>query len=134
MKTPRRFFLFSFGAVLGCLLVYSTLIKGSNRTYWLPQNRIKELILKSKLIYSEHANCIMSCRKINKEDVSQILKNGEVNFDESNIHNTACPSYAIEGKLTGNKKIRIIITTVDSVAEVESAIDLNLKKDSCDCR
>ena len=134
MKTRRRILLFSMGAIIGCILVYFTLIRGNDRSYWLPQNRIKELILKSELVYSEHATCIMNCRNINKEDVMQILKTGEVNFDESNVHNTACPSYALEGTLSGNKKLRIIITTVDSVAEVESAIDLNLKRDSCNCR
>jgi hypothetical protein len=114
--------------------VYFVLIRGRDRSYWLPQNRIKELILKSELLYSPHATCVMNCRKINKEEVLQIVKNGEVNFDESNIHNTPCPSYAIDGLLAGGKRIRIIVTTVDSVAEVETAIDLNLKKDSCICR
>lgn len=134
MKNPRRILLFSFGVVLGCIMVYFTLIKGRNRTYWLPENRVKDLILKSEIVYSPHAKCVLKCRNINEADVMEILKNGDVNFEESNTHDTPCPSYAIDGSLAGDKKIRIIITTVDSVAEIETAIDLNLKRDSCLCR
>jgi hypothetical protein len=114
-------------------MVYFILIRGQNRTYWLPGNRVKDRIMNSELLYSPHAKCVMACRKITAEDVISILKNGDVNFEESNTRNTACPSYAIEGDLAGAKKFRIIVTTVDSVAEVETAIDLNLTKDTCLC-
>ena len=131
---PRRFALFGLGIILGCVMVYFTLIRGKNRGSWLPENRVKELILKSEIVYSSHAKCVMACRKINENDVMTILKDGSVNFSESNVHETTCPSYAIDGTLSGDKKIRIVVTTVDSVAEIETAIDLNLKKDSCLCK
>ena len=134
MKTSRRFWIFGIGFLIGSVLVYFTLFRGQDRSYWLPENRIKDLIQQSELVYSSHAICVMDCRNINKEDVSKILKTGDVNYEESNIHNTSCPSYAIDGILSGNKKIRIVVTTVDSVAEVETAIDLNLKNDSCLCK
>ncbi len=134
MKTPKRIFLFSIGIVLGCVMVYFTLIRGRNRTYWLPENRVKDLILKSEIIYSSHAKCVMNCRNINEADVMEILREGDVNFEESNTHDTPCPSYAIDGTLAGDKKIRIVITTVDSIAEIETAIDLNSNKDTCRCK
>lgn len=134
MKNARRIVLFSFGILLGCVMVYFVLIRGRDRTYWLPGNRVKELILKSEIIYSPHAKCMMKCRKISQDNVMEILKNGNVNFKESNIHRTPCPTYAIEGELSGNKKMRILVTTVDSIAEIETAISLDFQKDSCFCK
>lgn len=131
---PRRVLLFSIGIVMGCGMVYFTLIRGQNRGYWLPGNRVKELIQKSEIIFSPHAKCVMACRRIMEQDVMDILRNGDVNFGESDVRETACPSYAIEGTLAGDKKIRIVVTTVDSIAEIETAIDLTLKKDSCLCK
>lgn len=132
--TPKRLFLFSIGIILGSLLVYFTLIRGRNRAHWLPGNRVKELILKSEIIYSPHAKCIMACRNISESDVMHILKEGDVNFKESHVRDTPCPSYAIDGTGTGDKNIRIVVTTVDSIAEIETAIDLDSKKDSCLCK
>jgi len=133
MKKTRRILLFLAGIILGCVMVYFTLIRGKNRTYWLPGNRVKELILKSKIVYSSHARCMMKCRQIDIDHVKSILQNGDVNFSESNVRNASCPSYAVEGNIPGNRKIRIVVTTADSVAKIETAIDLDFKKDSCLC-
>ncbi len=76
----------------------------------------------------------MDCMNINEADVMEILRNGDVNFEESNTHDTPCPSYAIDGTLAGDKKIRIVITTVDSIAEIETAIDLSGNPDTCRCK
>jgi hypothetical protein len=92
------------------------------------------MILSSEIIYSPHAKCMMECRKISEQDVQKVLKEGDVNFQESNVHDTPCPSYAIEGSSTGNKLIRIVVTTVDSISEIETAMELNLEKDTCLCK
>lgn len=134
MEKPRRFLLYGFGLVIGCIIVYFSLFKDKNRTDWLPKNRIKDLILKSELIYSVHAKCIMKCRNLSEKDVTNIITSGNVNLSESNVHETPCPTYAIEGKLENEKKIRVLITTIDSVAEVETAIDLSQPTDTCNCK
>lgn len=134
MNKTRRILLFSAGIFIGIVMVYFTLIRGRNRTYWLPGNRVKELIQKSKVVYTAHGKCVMDCRQITIENVKSILINGDVNFKESNVRNVSCPSYAIDGELSGNRKIRIIVTTADSIAKIETAIDLDSKKDSCLCQ
>lgn len=131
---PRRVLLFSIGIGIGCVMVYFTLIRGKNRGYWLPENRVRDLILQSEIIYSPCAKCMMACMKIDEQNVMKILREGDVNFEESNVRGAACPSYAIEGTLAGDKKIRIVVATVDSIAKIETAIDLGLRKDSCLCR
>jgi hypothetical protein len=133
MNKSRRILLFSAGIFLGSIMVYFALIRGRNRTYWLPGNRVKELIQKSKIVYSVHAKCIMDCWQIDIENMRAIIKKGDVNFKESNVRNASRSSYAVDGELSGNRKIRIIVTTADSVATIETAIDLDSKKDSCLC-
>lgn len=110
------------------------LIRGQNRTHWLPGNRVKDLIKHSEIIYSQHARCVMACREISEKDVMDILKNGDVNFEESHVRDTPCPSYAIEGTDAEGKKIRVVVTTVDSIAEIETAVNLSLLKDTCLCK
>ncbi len=134
MTKSKRILLFSVGIIVGSVMVYFTLIKDRDRTYWLPENRVKNNILNSKIIYSPHAKCMMACREIDEASILNVLKNGDVNFSESNIRDTPCPSYAIDGTITGNKKIRIVVTTIDSISEIETAIDLNEKKDTCLCK
>ena len=133
MKTPQRILLYSFGFLIGAVMVYFMLIRGNDRTYWLPENRVKELILKSKMIYSPISKCEMECLSISEDDVLSILKNGEVNFKESNVHAVPHPSYSINGTITGNRKMRMMIVTHDSIAEITTVAFQDVKK-TCICK
>jgi len=130
MKKSRRYLLFGFGIALGCMLVYFTLIKGKNRAYWLPSNRVKEMILTSKITYADQVKCLMDCKNISESGMTELIRSGDVNFQESDTRKTP-PSYMIDGTLAENKKIRIIISTVDSISKIHS---IDLEKDTCGCR
>ena len=135
MKQRKRIGLFLIGFAISCVGVYFMLFRGNiDRTYWLPENRLKDQMLNSKVIYSEHAMCIMFCRGITQDDVNEILKNGDVNFGESDVHNTPCPSYAFDGKTLKGKDVRVICTACDSIAEVTTTINLVQEKDTCKCK
>ena len=111
------------------------LFRGTDRTYWLPENRVKEQVNKSTFIFSEHAKCILQCKQISEEEVKEVLKTGEVNFSESDTHGVPCPSYAIEGT-SHNKKLRVLLTIFekDSTAEITTAINMEAGKDTCRCK
>lgn len=111
------------------------LFRGTDRTYWLPGNRVKEQVNKSTFTYSEHARCILQCKGISEDEVQDILKHGEVNFSESDTRGVPCPSYAIEG-VTNNKKLRVVLTIFerDSTVEITTAINLEGGKDTCRCK
>jgi hypothetical protein len=135
MKTPKRIRLYLYGFLIGCLMVYFVLFRGRNRGYWLPENRVKEQLMKGNLVFTYHAQCRMKCRAISEEEVREILKNGSVNFSESHPHDSPCPSYALDGTTSDKQNVRIVFASCDTLTtKVVTAIDLGLEKDTCQCR
>lgn len=135
MKTWHRIRLYLFGFMIGCVLVYFILLRGKNRTSWLPASRVKEQLIKGNLVFTDHAKCRMICRGISEKEVREILQNGNVNFSESHTHDKPCPSYAVEGTTSSKRNERIIVASCDTITTtVVTAIDLDLKKDTCDCK
>jgi hypothetical protein len=134
MKKGHRIRLYLYGFLIGCVMVYFVLLRGRNRSYWLPENRVREQLMKGKLVFSEHALCRMNCRDINEAEVNEMLKSGNVNFSESHPHASPCPSYAFDGTTSRNKNVRIVFASCDTLTtKVVTAINLDLAKDTCDC-
>lgn len=141
MKTGHRIRLYIYGFLTGCVMVYFILFRGRDRTYWLPENRVKEQLLKGKLVFTRHAQCRMKCRNITEEEVKEILKNGNVNFSESHPHDTPCPSYAMDGTTSDKQIVRIVFASCDTLTtKVVTAIDLSRsegphaeEKNTCGC-
>ena len=131
MTKGQRIRLYLAGFIIGCVGVYLMLFRGTDRTYWLPNNRVKEQVNKSTFSFSEHAKCIMDCKQITEEEVREVLKNGDVNFSESDTRGVPCPSYAIEGT-SHNKRLRVLLTVFerDSTAEITTAINMETGKDT----
>lgn len=135
MKTRRRVGLYSFGFLIGCVMIYFVLLRGRDRSYWLPENRVKDQLMKGTLVFTKHALCRMECRNITKEEVNEILKNGNVNFGESHPHDNPCPSYALDGITSNKRNIRIVFSSCDTLTtNVVTTINLDVAKDTCHCR
>ena len=135
MNKWRRIRLYLLGFLIGCVMVYFLLLRGVNRDYWTPNNRVKEQVKKSTFKYSEHAKCMLQCKGISEDEVQEILKNGDVNFTESDTHGVPVPTYAIEGT-SHNKKLRVLVTVFehDSTAEITTAINMEAGTDTCKCK
>jgi len=86
----------------------------------------------SYLEYSEHAKCRMSCRHISQSEVEDIMQNGTINYNKSEIQNARCPRYALEGITQDNQRVRIVFAQCDYKTEVVTVIDLG-REWSCDC-
>ena len=84
------------------------------------------------LEYSNHAKCRMQCRKISEEEVEQIMQDGKINYKKSDIENTRCPRYAVEGVTNDDQKIRIVFAQCNDKTAVVTVIDLK-KEWTCDC-
>ena len=78
----------------------------------------------SYLEYSNHADCRMDCRHINKSEVEDIMRNGKINYNKSDLDNARCPRYALEGITNDNQRVRIVFAQCDTKTEVVTVIDL----------
>lgn len=86
----------------------------------------------SYLEYSNHAKCRMKCRSISETEVEQIMQNGRINYNKSDIQNAKCPRYAVEAVTIDDQKIRIVFAQCNDKTVVVTVIDLDTEW-SCDC-
>ena len=132
----RRLKLYGLGILLG-LLVVKFVYKGKGCQ--LPNSAKMEELGWQKLEYSKHAVCRMQCRHISEAEIRELLGNGKspgkgkINYDKSAVRDKPYPTYAIEGKTSTGKELRIVIADADSISRVVTTIDLKMEKDSCDC-
>ena len=86
----------------------------------------------SYLEYSKHAKCRMECRRISQEEVEEIMQDGKINYNKSDLQNARCPRYAVEGITGDNQKTRIVFAQCNDKTTVVTVIDLDTEW-SCDC-
>ena len=78
----------------------------------------------SYLEYSNHAKCRMQCRKISQAEVEEIMQDGKINYNKSDVQNTRCPRYALEGVTRDDQRVRIVYAQCNESTTVVTVIDL----------
>lgn len=86
----------------------------------------------SYLDYSNHAKCRMQCRKISKSEVEEIMQEGKINYNKSDLQNARCPRYAVEGVTKDDQRVRIVFAQCNDKTVVVTVIDLETDF-KCDC-
>jgi Domain of unknown function (DUF4258) len=86
----------------------------------------------SYIEYTEHAKCRMQCRKISQAEVEEIMQNGKINYNKTDVNSRPCPAYALEGITKDDQRVRIVFGQCDLKTKVITVIDLNTDW-SCDC-
>lgn len=86
----------------------------------------------SFLEYSNHAKCRMQCRKISQAEVEEIMKDGKINYNKSDLQNARCPRYAVEGVTNDNQRVRIVYAQCNEATTVVTVIDLETDF-TCSC-
>lgn len=80
----------------------------------------------SYIEYTQHAKCRMECRHITQEEVEDIMKNGNINYNKSEASGRPCPTYALEGYTQkDNQHVRIVFAQCDYKTKVVTCIDLD---------
>ena len=98
-----------------------------------PTNRDKGFDRRvSYLEYSNHARCRMQCRKIAQAEVEEIMRDGKINYNKSDLQNARCPRYAVEGVTQDDQRVRIIYAQCNDKTVVVTVIDLETDF-KCDC-
>ena len=98
-----------------------------------PTNRDKGFDRRTALLeYSNHAKCRMKCRKISQAEVEEIMRNGSINYNKSDLQNVRCPRYAVEGETNDNQRVRIVYAQCNELTTVVTVIDLETEF-KCSC-
>ena len=84
------------------------------------------------LEYSKHATCRMQCRKISQAEVEEIMQEGKINYNKSDVKNARCPRYALEGVTADNQRVRIVYAQCNDKTTVVTVIDLETEF-ACSC-
>src|SRR6185295_17710634 len=51
----------------------------------------------SYIEYTEHAKCRMQCRHISQAEVEEIMQDGKINYNKTDVNARPSPAYALEG-------------------------------------
>ena len=86
----------------------------------------------SYLEYSQHAKCRMQCRKISQAEVEEIMRDGKINYNKSDLQNARCPRYAVEGMTNDDQRVRIVYAQCNESTIVVTVIDLETDFE-CQC-
>lgn len=86
----------------------------------------------SYLAYSKHAKCRMECRRITQAEVEDIMRDGKINYNKSDLQNPRCPRYAVEGVTKDKQDVRIIFAQCNESTTVVTVIDMDTEW-TCDC-
>lgn len=126
----RRFKFYGFGVLLG-LLAVSVIYKGKGCK--MPGSLKMEELASQKLEFTSTGECTMLCRNITENEIIQVLKGGNVNYDKSDVHAKPYPIYDVEGKTSSGKQLSIIIADIDTTSNMLSVVDLKQTIDTCNC-
>ncbi len=74
----------------------------------------------------------MGCRHITQNEVEEIMRNGKINYKKTDVKDTPCPTYAVEGYTSDQQHVRIVFAQCDYKTKVVTSIDLD-KDWECNC-
>jgi Domain of unknown function (DUF4258) len=103
----------------------------------LPADSLQETITgfdrnTDNIIFSRHARCRMDCRKIDENEVKQILRSGTINHKKIQSDKRGI-TYPVEGYTSDKQHVRIVFAPKDNGLVVVTVIDLETEW-KCDCR
>ena len=102
---------FFIGLSIGVGFVYYFLMAKANSRgvefCYLPNCRVLKDIRTKPFEYSNEATKILSQKLIDTIDIKQILTNGDVDFDRSNVKKGNGKIYFIEGEIKNNKNVEL---------------------------
>ena len=74
----------------------------------------------------------MECREIDADEIKEILHEGNINYNKSNLNEMGGPTYALEGYSHDKQHLRIVFAQKPDALVVVTCIDLD-KEWQCDC-
>jgi hypothetical protein len=80
----------------------------------------------AKYFFTKHARCRMACRKITQQEIKEIVRKADVNYNKSELDAERGPKYALEGyTLKYRQHIRVIVAPTQKHLSIVTVIDLD---------
>ena len=135
MDMNRRYKLFGFGVLLGCVIVYFSLIKNSNNQIvtggWLPEGRVLNQFQTVPITMTPEVSNKIICNNLQDFDVLNFIKNNaSVNFSQSKIRDEKHPVYLLESK---NNEGAIKSLWIESNLKNAVIKDITMEFQNADC-
>ena len=120
MKFIYRVGYYSGGFVIGLIFLFFFLGGKKASCDYSPDARTLKNIRIKERVFSESTLTSLAIEKLDTSAISEILKNGNVQFSESNTRLDSCKIYVIEGK-SSKKNLKIKVENCDSIATILEA-------------
>jgi hypothetical protein len=79
----------------------------------------------SYIEYTSHAKSRMKCRHISQEDIEDIMRGGDINYSKSEVNESPCPVYAVQGYTHDREHLRVIFGQCDEKTKVITCYNLD---------
>ncbi len=100
--------------------------------YWEPKKKITFKRNINRVDYTQTALCSMDCQEIDANDISEVIRTGEIVSYSLNLPKGNCPDYVLRGTNKKGKKLTIFITQCGNVSRVTNCYNANVSA-SCNC-
>lgn len=129
----RRIRIYLFGVILGCIIVYSSLIKDRSKELlgWMPGAKVLTELRAAHISYSEKVKCQLNCLNSDITLVDNILENGDVDFSASD-HKSSPKKYTIEGMLK-DQELELVVFLQDTSLTIDH-FNLGSFEENCICK
>ncbi|WP_435262715.1 DUF4258 domain-containing protein [Tenacibaculum sp. nBUS_03] len=118
MQLLKRFGYYLIGLALGTVAVlFFWKNKKVSFDYGMDARTLKSIRIK-KRIFSDNVKQLLTTKKIDTSSISQILKNGDVDFGKSKARQKPCAEYYVTGK-DSLKNISLYVIRCDSSATID---------------
>jgi hypothetical protein len=115
-----RFRYYLIGVSLG--VVISFFFFRGRGCAWLPENRVKNELAESVVLYTDKMKCELKCNNLKEEDIYELFYSGEVLFSESKP-NEDPKIYVLEGESAEGKTFKVAFKLKDTISTVDEIID-----------
>jgi len=126
----RRLRFYGLGLLMGSLLV-SVITKG--RACQMPGTVKLQELYSQYIAYDEKALCKMQCVNMDKEELQQLLKTGDIDYGKSEANAKPCQKFVVESKNKKRLEVFIMINDCDTASRVVDIDIPKMKMDSCKC-
>jgi len=121
MDLKKRFFLYGFGFAVGAMVVFFIWMKKDATFDYMPNARVIKNIQSKTITKSIPTKLFLIGHQIDDLTLSNMIKNGNVDFEKSNINTNPCKTYWINTTYK-EKQLSLIIENCDSIATIKKII------------